>query len=326
MLKTTLLFPLILGQPIIWTKVESKVARPGEAVNFDIELQNTKWTGGETYILQSEGIPQEWISRFYYQSEEITAITVKYDEGTTFPMEVQTTATTDVGEYSFSFKAVGRDISELPLTIILVQPIQEIELYSSILSRVASPGDKITFPFTVSNIGEEPEEIEFLVLKPEGWSTKVLDQTGEVKKVYLLTGSNLNLQLEATIPPTSNGNNSLLLTAIGKTNSTLKFTIKVILSEEPIITCQLSEKSTTPGDPVKFQVRLENYFGVEMWYSFAVDLIPLDWTAYVKSVEEEIITEVTLEGNEFLVEITPPITGEIGEYAVIVKQNPLTEK
>ena len=113
--------------------------------------------------------------------------------------------------------------------------LKALRLSSPVLSRVASPGDKLMLPFTVSNIGEEPEEVEFSVSKPEGWSTRILDQTGEVTKVYLLTGTSLNLQLEAKIPLTSTGRNSLSLTAEGKTETTLEFTIMVEPSDDPII-------------------------------------------------------------------------------------------
>jgi len=200
--------------------------------------------------------------------------------------------------------------------------LKALRLSSPVLSRVASPGDKLMLSFTVSNIGEELEEVEFSVSKPEGWSTRILDQTGEVTKVYLLSGASLNLQLETTVPLTSTGSNSLSLTADGKTETTLKFTITVEPSNAPIISCQFPGKSTTPGDTVRFQVRLKNPFGVEMRFRVAVDSIPLNWTAFVKSSGGEVVTEVTLDSSEFvdlIVEATPPVTASIGEYGIVVK-------
>jgi len=161
--------------------------------------------------------------------------------------------------------------------------LKALRLSSPVLSRVTSPGDNLMLPFTVSNIGEEPEEVEFSVSKPEDWSTRILDQTGEVTKVYLLTGTSLNLQLEAKIPLTSTGRNSLSLTAEGKTETTLEFTIMVEPSDEPIMSCQFSGKSTTPSETVLFQVRVKNPFGVEMPFRVGVDSIPLNWTAFVES-------------------------------------------
>ncbi len=172
-----------------------------------------------------------------------------------------------------------------------------LRLSSPVLSRVASPRDKLMLPFTVSNIGEGSEVVEFSVSKPEGWSTRILDQTGEVTKVHLLTGASLNLQLEVIIPLTSTGNNSLSLTAVGKTKSTLNFTIIVEPSEKPIISCQFPGKSAAPGETVPFQVRVKNPFGVEMRFRVAISSVPLGWTAFVKSVGGEVVTEMALESG-----------------------------
>jgi len=200
--------------------------------------------------------------------------------------------------------------------------LKALRLSSPVLSRVASPGDKLMLPFTVSNIGEEPEEVELSVSKPEDWSTRILDETGEVTEVYLSTGTSLSLQLEAKIPLTSIGKNSLSLTAEGKTETTLKFKITVEPSNESIISCQFPGKSTAPGYTIQFQMRLKNPFGDEMVFRVGVDSIPLDWKASVESTVGEAVTEVTLDSSEFvdlIVKVTPPITAKIGKYEIVVK-------
>ncbi|MEM2875392.1 MAG: NEW3 domain-containing protein [Candidatus Bathyarchaeia archaeon] len=200
--------------------------------------------------------------------------------------------------------------------------LRTLRMSSSILSRVASPGDKLLIPFTVSNIGEETENVEFFVSKPEGWSTRILDQTNEVTRVSLEPSKSLNLQLEVTIPLTSTGNNTLSLASVGKMKTTLMFTITVKPSNKPVIFCQFPGKSTTPSDTVKFQVRVKNPFGIETSFRVAVDSVPLNWTASVKSVGGEAVTEVTLDSGEFIdliIEVTPPATAKIGEYKILFK-------
>ena len=64
--------------------------------------------------------------------------------------------------------------------------LKALRLSTSILSRVTGPGNKITIPFAVSNLGEEPETVEFSVMKPKGWSIRILDQIGEIKKGILI--------------------------------------------------------------------------------------------------------------------------------------------
>ncbi|MFQ6081286.1 MAG: NEW3 domain-containing protein [Candidatus Bathyarchaeia archaeon] len=205
--------------------------------------------------------------------------------------------------------------------------LKALRMSSSVLSQVANPGDRLMLPFTVSNIGEEPEVVEFSVSRPEGWSTRILmDQTSEITKVYLLDGASLSLQLEAIIPLTSTGNNSLSLTAAGKTSSTLNFTIIVEPSEKSIIFCQFPGKSAAPGETIPFQVRVKNPFGVEMLFRVAVDSAPPDWTAFVKSAGGEIVTELALDSGEFtdlIVEVHVPTETPDGEYDVIFKASSL---
>jgi len=201
--------------------------------------------------------------------------------------------------------------------------LKALRLSSSVLSRVASPGDKVTLSFTVSNIGEEPETVEFFITKPDGWSTRILDQTGEVTKVYLLSGASIPLQLEVTVPLASAGNNGLSLTSVGETNSTLDFMIEVKPLSESIIFCQFPGKSVAPGDTVRFQIRLENPLGVETSFKISFDSIPPNWTAAVKSATGEYVTQATLDSNEFVdlvVEVESPDTARIGEeYELLVK-------
>ncbi len=217
---------------------------------------------------------------------------------------------------SVSLTSVGQtDLGDIVL-------LRALRSSSSALSRVERPGNKVLLPFTISNIGEEPEVVEFLVSKPEGWSTKVLDATGEVTKVYLSSGSSLNFQLETRIPSTSTGNNSITLTSVGKTTSTLSFTITVEPSNDSIISCQFPGKAVEPGGTVVFQVRVKNPFGMETRFSVAVDSVPLNWTTFVKSAGGEAVTEVTLDSGEstdIIVEATPTVTAMIGEYKILVK-------
>ncbi|MDD4898557.1 MAG: NEW3 domain-containing protein [Methanocellales archaeon] len=213
---------------------------------------------------------------------------------------------------------IGDDVVNLGDIVLL----RALRSSSSALSRVENPGDKILLPFTVSNIGEESEVVEFLVSKPEGWLTRILDENGEVTKVYLSSGSSLNLKLEARIPSTSTGNNSVTLTSVGKTNSTLGFMITVEPSNDSIISCQFPGKAVEPGGTVIFTVSVGNPFGMETRFRVAVDSVPLNWTTFVKSVDGEVVTEVTLDSGEFIdliVEVDPPVTAMIGDYEILVK-------
>jgi len=200
--------------------------------------------------------------------------------------------------------------------------VKALRLSSPVLSRVASAGDKLMLPFTVSNIGEEPESAEFSVTGPEGWPTRILDQVGEVTEVHLLSAVSMSLQLEVAISITSIGNYSLSLTAAGKTSSTLNFTIIVEAPSERLIFCQFPGKSAAPGESVKFQVRVENPFGVGLRFEVALDSVPNGWMAIVESAGGEAVTEVNLDSKEFAdltVDVYVPREEADGEYNVVFK-------
>jgi len=113
--------------------------------------------------------------------------------------------------------------------------LKALRLSSPILSRVANPGDKLTFSFTVRNIGEKTMTVDLLIMKPEGWTAKIFDQISEVRKVSLPSGGSLSLNLEVTIPKGALGTYNLTLTATSnnKISSSLNFTIAVEPPEHP---------------------------------------------------------------------------------------------
>jgi len=199
--------------------------------------------------------------------------------------------------------------------------LKTVRLYSSILNVVASPGDKLLFPFVVSNIGGESETVDFLVSSPEGWSTRILSQTNyEISKAALSSGASSNFQLEVRIPLNSTGDNNLTLTTVGRTKSSLDFMIKVQPSSKTMISCQFPGKSCAPGDTIRFQVKVTNPVDVEQRFSISIDPVPPGWIISIKSVGGEAVVEVTLGGSEFVDLVvnvsTPPSVSE-GKYSLL---------
>ena len=259
-----------------------------------------------------------------------------YAYGTSSGSLVRKTTTDDAGYFYLLLPSGSNDLvfkkkgyatytktisgSDMWINLGDLQMAKALQLSTTTSSRVASPGEKLLLPFTVSNIGEESEVVDFLVSKPEDWSTTILDQTGEITNVYLLPEATLTLQLKAIIPLASTGNNSLSLTAIGKTNSTLNFTIIVEPSDKRIISCQFPGKAWAPGETGLFQVRVTNPFGIAMRFRVTVDSAPLGWTAFVKSIGGEVVKELVLDSGEFadlIVEVYVPAEAPDGEYNII---------
>jgi len=218
-----------------------------------------------------------------------------------------------------SFESAGEELEFGEIVL-----VKALTLYASILNTVTNPKEKLLLPFVVNNIGEDLEIVEFSVSNPNEWSTRILDQTGrEVKNAALSSSTTLNLQLEVTIPLTTTGANKLTLTAIGKTISTIDFLINVEPINESMMFCRFPGKWAILGDPVLFQMELRNPFGFEMHFKISVDSLPSDWTASIKTANDEHVTEIILGADEsvdLVVEVESPTSATAGEnYEFLVR-------
>ena len=173
-----------------------------------------------------------------------------------------------------------------------------LKLSSSILSIVASPGDKLLLPFVLSNVGADTEALTFSGSYPASWSARVLDSNGhEIKSASLSAGATSNYQLEITVPTGSTGSYNLALAAAGKITSTLSFEVSVGSTNETVLSCQFPGKSASPWDTVTFQATLMNPFNVATRFSVSVDSVPSNWTATVKTASGDSVTEILLDAN-----------------------------
>jgi len=218
-----------------------------------------------------------------------------------------------------SFESAGEELEFGEIVL-----VKALTLYASILNTVANPKEKLLLPFVVNNIGEDLEIVEFSVSNPNEWSARILDQNGrEVKNAALSSSTTLNLQLEVTIPLTTTGANKLTLTAIGKTISTIDFLINVEPINESMMFCRFPGKWAILGDPVLFQMELRNPFGFEMHFKISVDSLPSDWTASIKTANDEHVTEIILGADEsvdLVVEVESPTSATAGEnYEFLVR-------
>ncbi len=192
-------------------------------------------------------------------------------------------------------------------------------LSSPVLSRVVNPGDTLLFPFTVSNIGEDPEEVEFSITSPEVWTTRVLDQTGEIKKVLLTTGS-LSLNLEVTVPSMTDGNATITLTASGETSSTLSFTLLTHATREIELTSTFPYLSAELGITICYPLSIKNTGETDETLNL-VGIVPNGWTIYfITDTQMEVLSLYLTAGQSesLTVKIIQPEDSTVGEYKFVV--------
>ena len=108
-----------------------------------------------------------------------------------------------------------------------------LSLSTSILSLVASPGDQVTIPFTLTNSGGETEVVAFSTSNPEGWSASVLEGNYELGNLSVSSGQSMALQLEVTVSSTApvGVDFSVSITAFGITNTSL--TLAILAQPQP---------------------------------------------------------------------------------------------
>lgn len=217
-----------------------------------------------------------------------------------------------------SIKGVTAKEEYINLGTITLQ--RSLSLTSSSIGVEASLGDTVSIPFSVSNIGDAIEEVEFYVSEIGGLNVKILDQGGRViTKARVAQGQTASFQLVVNLPTVANGSNSydLVLTAVGSTNSSLLFTLIVKSPTTKIISCQLPGKVCNPGGTARFQVKIKNPTSTDQRFGVSLSQVPFGWKASVTSINGEPVAEVSLGGGEsidIVVDVTIPGDAKEGNY------------
>jgi len=205
-------------------------------------------------------------------------------------------------------------------TIVLKKALR---LSTSVLTRVKNPGDIVLLPFTIGNIGDQPEIVEFLTQNSAGWATRILDQSGEIKKVLLTSGS-MNLNLEVTIPSTASGNSTVSLTVLGRTSSTLNFTIiieEITPSRGIEMTSTFPYASSAIGESIDYPLNIANTGEMDETMEL-VGIIPDGWAIRFTTAEKIDVLQIFLrsgQSEKLTVEVTPSSNATIGVYTMSVK-------
>ncbi|RLI39496.1 hypothetical protein DRO64_10455 [Candidatus Bathyarchaeota archaeon] len=194
---------------------------------------------------------------------------------------------------------------------------------------MANPGDKLTFPFTVGNIGEKTMTVDLLITKPEGWMARILDQIGEVRRVSLRSGGTLSLNLEVTIPKDALGTYNLTLTAKSDSgiSESLNLTVTIKPPEHPLHKIELW--TATPaltakaGSSVDFNVEIKNSEAEEIVLNLILEGLPDGWKSRLFHGKQEIDSLALKSGESatIRVNIEIPESAEGGEYSFNLTAN-----
>ena len=220
------------------------------------------------------------------------------------------------GSYSYNVKSDPVDMGEIEMSHTLIVDYQ-------ILSRVKAPGETVLFPFTVTNIGEVVEIPQFTVEGPEGWESRVIDSSGEIRQVQFGPGT-MSFSVEVQIPDEYFETSTVTLSVLGYTTQKYNFTVIPVASPENSIklTTEFPSISVKQGESPSFTVSLSNS-GLLAEILSLRGVLPVGWEAVFKVGHTEIQSinlgkdeTQTISVEVTLTEDTSPGVYQIGLQAV----------
>jgi uncharacterized membrane protein len=196
---------------------------------------------------------------------------------------------------------------------------RSLSLTASVISRYAAPGETVVFPFTVSNLGEEKEDLTFSINSSEGWDTRVLDSSGEIIRVQLDSG-NLGLNLEVTVPEMPVETEIVSLTIMGSTNASLAFTIfpSETYKDDIKMSSTYPHVSEELGRTIVFPMTISNEGTTDETIDL-VAVVPEGWTTrFITSNQMEILSLFLESGKleTLTIEVEPHEEASVGEYLI----------
>ena len=196
-----------------------------------------------------------------------------------------------------------------------------LRLSASVISRLASAGDTISFPFTLNNIGDEPEDVQFSVVTSEDCDARIYDVTGEIKRVLLESGS-LSLDMRVKIPSTFDEEAIITLIASGTKNATLEFTIfpKTSITQEIDLRSTYLSVSEEIGRTINFPLSVTNKGEVDE----IVDLIgevPSGWSISFVTGTQMAVQSLSLASGQseaLTIKVVPSEDAVVGDYLIVI--------
>lgn len=195
-----------------------------------------------------------------------------------------------------------------------------LELSSPVVKRLTTPGNKLTFRFTVINRGDKTENIIFLTIVPTGWDVKILDSISEIENIMLKTGSN-DYEVEISVPETATSVEVITLTVIGTSTATLDFTImpKVYTDEIELKSTYLSV-SEEKGQNIELPLTVSNVGEVDKKVTLS-GYIPAGWDVTFRTSTGMAVKTLLLSSGQsegLTIELETPDDVIIGDYNISV--------
>lgn len=211
------------------------------------------------------------------------------------------------------------DLDDVKMGNIIME--DTISLTSSVIKRITSPGITLRLLFTVTNNGDNAENVVFSTSAPQGWETKVLDSIGQIESVLLNKGSQ-SLYLEIRVPASATGTGSITLTAAGTSAASLVFEVTPMRNTDEVqLHSTYLSISEEQGKTIELPLTVSNAGEVDKTVSLEAEA-PSGWTATFKTSTNMVVRSLYLNPGDSIsmkIVLKPADGTPIGDYEVLVK-------
>ncbi len=279
-------------------------------------------------VVDSDGFPIYRVRVRAYDSKGGVAATTYTSTGGYFRMSLG-------GTYTLVFEKTGYVTQERTVKVELApteNPDQDevkmgniemeytISLYSSVLKRTTSPGNTLQLQFTVTNSGEDDENVAFSTIAPDGWETRVLDSVSEIESVLLSTGSQ-TLTLEIKVPASAMDTGTVTLTATGTSVDSLEFEVTPVRGTDEVqLASTYLSVSEELGKSIELPLTISNTGEVDKTVSLSAEA-PSGWTVTFKTSTGMAVRSLYMKPGDSVsltIVMEPGDNTQVGDYTVIV--------
>jgi len=315
-------------------EVTNVVVKPGEAAHFTIQLNYTATepVSSITYSLGTKYLPEDWITRIWYEGQQIRGLTIKNKQVLDVGLEIDVPKTAEMGNYSFWFLAIGQELYSESIILDLQVDVNTLEREIEISCDHPSVGmdsDGVArFTLTLNNIGDTDEWLNLTGRASKGWEIAFMDQEGRtIYEAYLPTQASTTIQVGVTPPVDVLPGVYGLCVGAGSSDSVVNsmLDLKVVVTKvsEGVISALYPELSEEAGKTLTFPITLKNLGRNSLVYRISTSL-PSGWTSSFRTTPggTTSITSVTLgmtESTELYLEVVTPNAVEVGTYTIPVQ-------
>ena len=327
-----------LGAPSeCYSKAETRIkcpqywqeAFPGETISFELSLKNPTYIYDSFLVyIDDPQLPENWTASFYFDNRRVRGISVQPRQSVSLVLQLTIPDDTSPGDYRFKVVAEGEySIATQTLigTVMSVQPIDDLELFSPVDWQVTYPDNNLTFSLRVKNLAPEPDD--YLVYVdgplPENWTANFYSEGKKVKSFSAAREETVSLIVEICVPEGATPGDYRFRVQIDGEYASATKGLTVTVERLPPILRKISLlspfqfQSILAGQTTYYPIKITNE-GQRAEKVFLVVNATSEMMTWDFSFSEDQLTLDSQESVWIRLDVIPPAIVEEGDYTVNV--------